>query len=265
MTGQRPTKGAGPQARASQLVAHRGYARRYPENTLEAVEAAWRAGARYIEVDVQMTSDGVPVLLHDSELHRTTGAEGRITETSFERVSALRAGEPERFGARFADVRLPALAELAQWLATRPDTRAFVEIKRESLEAFDIETVLARVIRDLSVVLERCVLISSQRVAMDRARVLGVPRIGWVLPEYSMEWLAAAEADKPDFLFLNHTRLPPAPEPLRTGPWCWVLYEIDDPDTALALIRRGAHMIETMAIGELLSHPAWRGEQDHGG
>jgi len=50
------------------LVAHRGWQRRYPENTLPAIKGALDAGARYIEVDVQLSADGVPVLFHDRTL-----------------------------------------------------------------------------------------------------------------------------------------------------------------------------------------------------
>ena len=51
-----------------ELVAHRGYALHYPENTLIGIEAAIRAGARYVEVDVQLSADKVPVLFHDRTL-----------------------------------------------------------------------------------------------------------------------------------------------------------------------------------------------------
>lgn len=258
MTSRRDGKDTSSEAGAPPLVAHRGYARHYPENTLEAVEAAWCAGARYVEVDVQLTSDGVPVLFHDLELNRTTGADGRVTATSFRDLRALHAGEPARLGVRFSDARVPALAELAARIAEQEDTVAFIEIKRESLEAFGTDTVLARVLADLTPALERCVLISSDRAAMARARMLGMARIGWVLPAYSAGLLAEAGAERPDFLFLNITRLPPAPEPLREGTWRWVLYEVDDAGTAVELLGRGADMIETMAIGELLTHP-WQG------
>src|SRR5207244_2240185 len=52
------------------LVAHRGYALRYPENTLVALDAAIRAGAKYVELDVQLSKDGFPVLMHDKTLAR---------------------------------------------------------------------------------------------------------------------------------------------------------------------------------------------------
>ena len=50
------------------IVAHRGYAARHPENTLAGVRAALAAGIDHVEVDVLVSSDGVPVLMHDATL-----------------------------------------------------------------------------------------------------------------------------------------------------------------------------------------------------
>ncbi len=47
------------------VVAHRGYSGRYPENTVSAFEAAIEAGADMIELDVCLTKDRVPVVIHD--------------------------------------------------------------------------------------------------------------------------------------------------------------------------------------------------------
>jgi len=62
---------------ADHLVAHRGYPARLPENTLPSIEAAVQAGARYIEVDVQLSRDGEVILFHDRDLHRLCGQAGR--------------------------------------------------------------------------------------------------------------------------------------------------------------------------------------------
>jgi glycerophosphoryl diester phosphodiesterase len=62
------------------IVAHRGGAGLAPENTLAACRCALGLGVDAIEVDVRLTSDGVPVALHDATLERTTGAQGRLAE-----------------------------------------------------------------------------------------------------------------------------------------------------------------------------------------
>ena len=60
------------------VVAHRGASAHVPENTVPAFEAAWNAGAQWVEADTQPTADGVPVILHDELLDRTTSGSGPI-------------------------------------------------------------------------------------------------------------------------------------------------------------------------------------------
>ena len=102
-----------------QLIAHRGYPRRYPENTLEGIAAAIKAGACFVEFDVQVTADGVPVLLHDVSLMRTTGTRGRIINTELEKLRDLPANEPGRFGKRYRTMTIPTLEAAVALLQTQ--------------------------------------------------------------------------------------------------------------------------------------------------
>ena len=65
-----------------------------------------------------------------------------------------------------------------------------------------------------------------------------------------------AEALAPDFLFCNHTRIPDPSTPLWPGPWQWAFYEVTDPALALDLARRGATLVETMAL-DAFTGPPW--------
>src|SRR3954471_16110732 len=58
------------------VIGHRGASADVPENTLPAFAAAWESGAPWVEADTQPTSDGVPVILHDDDLDRTTSGSG---------------------------------------------------------------------------------------------------------------------------------------------------------------------------------------------
>jgi glycerophosphoryl diester phosphodiesterase len=66
------------------IVAHRGASLRHPENTLEAFEAAIAAGADVVELDVRLTADGVPVVMHDLDASRTTDGSGLVHELPLE-------------------------------------------------------------------------------------------------------------------------------------------------------------------------------------
>jgi glycerophosphoryl diester phosphodiesterase len=99
-------------------VAHRGYSTVAPENTLPAFAAAVRAGATLVEFDVRVTRDGVPVVIHDRTVNRTTDGHGRVWDLTYDEVAALDAGS--WFGAGFTGLRVPSLAETLDLLAPAP-------------------------------------------------------------------------------------------------------------------------------------------------
>ena len=128
------------------IVAHRGDAEHHPENTLPALAAAWRR-LEFAEFDVQLSADGVPFVIHDTGLERTTRGAGDIRLMMSGQLDGVDAGEPARFGARHAGTPLPRLSAVAGLMAEFPGARAFVEVKRASLvhhgRAHCIERVLA--------------------------------------------------------------------------------------------------------------------------
>lgn len=229
------------------LVAHRGYALRYPENTVVAVEAALQAGAAWVEFDVQMSADRVPVLMHDAELRRTAGRDGTVLELE---LAALR--EIELDGGE----RIATLNEIVTLLAERPAAQAFVEIKRASLTHFGTKTVVERVIETLTPVLDRCVVISYDLEAVEQAAGADAAGgVGWVLDHWDDDSRRRADALAPAYLICNHLKVPAASGSLWPGPWQWMLYDADTPQLALAMAARGADLVETMAIAELLADP----------
>ncbi|GAA2013726.1 hypothetical protein JL107_13420 [Nakamurella flavida] len=147
------------------VIAHRGASSVAPENTLPAFEAGWAAGAAWVECDVQPTMDGVPVLLHDDELDRTTTGTGPVRERSAREIAALDAGA--WFGAAFAGTPVPRFADLLTRLdATR---RVLLEIKGEHSRG-QVRTLL-REIRTAGHD-HRVVLQSFERAALGHARDL---------------------------------------------------------------------------------------------
>jgi glycerophosphoryl diester phosphodiesterase len=237
-------------ARLIHLVAHRGNAREYPENTLPAFASALQLGVRFLELDVQLSADGVPVVIHDHELRRTTGRSGSVFDLRAEQLAQFDAGEPERFGDRFRGTRIPLLTDVLALLEGRPEVTLFVEIKRESLVRFGHDQVVSRLIRTLKPARAQCVVISFDLAAVHRARQLGGLSIGWVLSDYDSHSRLKYEALQPEFLFVDHEQLPPTGA-LWRGPWRWVVYEVESLPLALSLAARGADYIETMWVQEM--------------
>ena len=92
------------------IVAHRGDAEHFPENSLAAFEAAWSGGLSHVELDVQVSADGVPYVLHDATLDRTTRATGDLRLMNSLELDGIDAGEPARFRDRHAGMPLPRLS-----------------------------------------------------------------------------------------------------------------------------------------------------------
>jgi glycerophosphoryl diester phosphodiesterase len=231
------------------LVAHRGYAARWPENSLEGLEAAVAAGARWVEVDVQLCADGVPVLLHDADLERVSGDAGSVFELTAAELAARTVGEPARFGPRFAQVRTPTLARFASWLTGQADVKALVELKPESIERFGRIAVLDACIRAMAPARGRWAPISFDYEVLALAGDAGAEALGWIVRGFDAGVEARARALPARWLICRHDRLPPGPLP--AGPWEWVIYEVADAALAQSLLARGPCWLETHAIAEL--------------
>jgi glycerophosphoryl diester phosphodiesterase len=239
------------------LIAHRGWASRFPENSLEALAAALDAGARFVEFDVQMSADDVPVLMHDATLNRTADVVGCIHDMTWPALASRSVGEPRRLGGSFPDARVPSLAEALGLLRQRPGRQAFVEIKTESLQRFGISRVLEHCLAAIREAPGQCIVTSySDQLVQEVRNVSGLP-IAWVLASHDASSLERAHRLAPEYLFCNVTKLPPGT--LAKGSWDWAIYEVTDPQLALDLARRGVAYIETMAIGEMLSDPRLAG------
>ena len=74
------------------VIGHRGAAGHAPENTLESIRTAARLGATWVEFDVHLSSDKVPILIHDDTLDRTTDSDGTVYGTSSVDLLSLDAG-----------------------------------------------------------------------------------------------------------------------------------------------------------------------------
>lgn len=234
-----------------QLVAHRGYPRHYPENTLIGLEAAIAAGARFVEVDVQISRDRVPVLFHDRDMKRLCGVDGKVHELRYEQLWRLRVAERERFSDRYKDVHITRLAELGHLLMRQPEVTAFVELKRSSIERFGVETLLTLARRSLKPVLAQCVLISYSLEALVAAQAQGWSRIGAVIDRWDERSQGLIAKISPPFLFCDVDGLPNEGQ-LQIVNTKLVVFEVADSNVALALAARGVDLIETFAVGEML-------------
>lgn len=226
------------------LVAHRGLAASFIENTLSAITAAAKAGAVCIEVDVQLSRDRVPVLFHDRDLKRLAGIDGPVSDLDCARLQTLQLHQDGRPGPQ----PIMLLSELVGFIDTHPGIRFFVELKRITLDAVGAGTMIPVITNTLARVLDRCVFISYDHDTVADLKARGL-HCGWVLEGPLPPQLAPARALAPDFVFvdIDDTSLPlPA-----DVPWTWVVFEVTDPALAARLLDNDATLVESFDIAAL--------------
>lgn len=108
------------------VIAHRGASLMAPENTLAAFQRASELGARWVEFDVQMSADKIPVIIHDETLERTTDGSGFVIDYGLNHLKSLDAGS--WFSDTYKNENIPSLAEVIPFLH-KFHLNANVEIK----------------------------------------------------------------------------------------------------------------------------------------
>ena len=132
------------------IVAHRGYCKTHPENSLSAFRNAEWVGCDWVECDVHAAADGTPVVIHDETLDRTTGGTGPVADRIISDLAHLRL----RFNGHLTGEPIPTLDRLLA--ALKPTTGILVELKPPN----------------------------SPRLVRDVLRVLHAERRPWVLQSF---------------------------------------------------------------------------------
>jgi glycerophosphoryl diester phosphodiesterase len=218
------------------VVAHRGASAMEAENTLPAFESAVVAGADAVEFDVRLTIDGVPVVMHDPDVSRTTDGTGLVRDMTLAEIKRLEirttSGPP---------TEVPTLAEALAFLSGRAGVD--IEIKNIPGEP-DFEPDRERVVEAIIATLhgsEHGVLLSSfNPFSLAKAREMApgvITGLGfaqekgdaWILPFAEEVWEAGDS-------FIGETHA----AGLLVGTWI-----VDDPDRATGLMLRGIDAIAT--------------------
>ena len=190
-----------------EVIAHRGYHRREPENSLAAFARALAMGADGVEVDVRLAGDGTLVCFHDWYLKRLTGASGRVGRLGIQRLLELPLRHPH-------SGRTRPIATLAEVLALVEDrARIVLDLKKESVRPSALESETIRHLREAGL-RENVVVSSFNPWVLRRTRQLA--------PEFTTALIAASRLGvrlfNPDYCDSLHVQF----EILRRR-WFWRL------------------------------------------
>lgn len=224
------------------VVAHRGYAAKYLENTLEALSEAVKAGATMVEFDVQFTKDLTPIMLHDDNFKRTMGLDLSVFEITQRELQ----GKVEL-------KQISEVEEVVIWLKANPGVKAFVELKQESIDMHGLEVCVNALRESCDSALDQCVFISFNPDSVKNAQECGFMETGWVVLTYDEVGEKISEELSPDYLFADTEILPNDGSKLWEGIWEWVIYEVTSLEVASRLFERGVKIIESKEVEKMLS------------
>jgi len=234
------------------LVAHRGFAEKYPENTLAAFSAAIKCGGKHIELDVQLTRDHVPCVIHDETLNRTGDDEISVLGSDWIELKGRAVGENARLDGKFPSERLTSLKDFVTFLREHEDVHAFVELKEESIDYFGSSVVIERVLNELRLLQAQCTIISFDINVLSELKKVSDISLGFVVHAYDDKHHELARKLQPDIIICNYIKMPDEENALWPGDWEWMLYEVVDPELAFKWCSRGVKYIETMDFSNMM-------------
>jgi glycerophosphoryl diester phosphodiesterase len=227
------------------IVAHRGGGLLAPENTLAAIRLARNLGFVGVEFDVKLTADGIPVLMHDDMLERTTNGSGPVAETGYQEIAKLDAGS--WFGNEFSGEPVPSFAE-ASALCREAGVWANVEIKPCPGRERETGEVVARMAKLLWTGSQPLPLLSSfSALALEAAAVESpeLPRAFLVI-DAQPNWQAQLERLQCVAFHVSHRHLGPAlVKAVHDAGRGLLTYTVNDSETALDMLEWGVDALVT--------------------
>ena len=165
-----------------QLVAHRGLPFQFPENSFIGFERALQQGASWLETDVRLTADDVPILFHDPTAERLSGLTQPVSQLPLAELQRYGVFHPARFAARFRGNPVTTLRQFCHLLRRYPATRALIELKQERDTESSASTLISRVLSviDDSAVSDRMTVISFHARLLAAVRRMAEIPIGLV-------------------------------------------------------------------------------------
>ncbi|WP_433924061.1 glycerophosphodiester phosphodiesterase family protein [Vreelandella sp. 21] len=191
-----------------QVIAHRGASGHAPESTMAAYELAHEWGADYLELDVQITSDGELVVFHDDAIDRTSDGEGNIHDYTLEELKALDTGtwfndaNVDKADPAFAGAQILTLEELFERFGH--DARYYIETKSPLLNP-GLEEALVEALEEHDMIENGRVLVQS----FEQGSLLKLRELNQHIPLIQLVWYSPSEEDNDRLV--EWTGVTPAP------------------------------------------------------
>ena len=236
------------------VIGHRGAAEIAPENTLSSLRLAHSEGSRMVEIDVRLSADGVPILLHDATLDRTTSGQGFVTEWTANALHALDAGSWK--SQHFLGESVPTLHDVIT-LCMELDLELNIEIKPNDQQDSQTARAIAAVLQaswpdTLALPLISSFSLSSLITMRDEAAFL--PR-GILFERRPDNWKELAHSVGAKSIHLwERTETPESIADIASDDFLILVYTVNDIAAAKIWLDSGANAVISDCPGRILQN-----------
>lgn len=157
------------------VLAHRGIARKAPENTFASIEMAYREGYDGVEIDVRMAKSGELIVFHDPALERTSSGKGLVEEKTWDELKQLDVGS--YFNPRFQGEKIPLLRDVIERYAKK--MILYIEIKQPQFPSNNLEDKVAEMILEYGI---------ADRTFVASGNELSIAKIERLYPSIQTVW-----------------------------------------------------------------------------
>lgn len=234
------------------IVAHRGDCQFNIENTLSSIRHAINHGVKYIEIDVQLSKDGVLMLFHDRNLTRLASINTPLPELTYaelKKITLTCVKHSQR------NDNIANLAEVISLISSHPDVTLFIEVKRINFLYFSYRNVLKTLLSVITPAIKQIVIISfSYRFLRLLQKTSPLP-IGFVLPNWQANSQKMKKKLQPHYIFCDTEIIPSSFSltPALSHTSLWVLYEVASIKQVNLYTQRGFRYFETFTSSKLLA------------
>lgn len=229
-------------------VAHRGNCESHIENTLQSIQSAIQCGINHIEIDVQFTKEGFPIVFHDGNLKRLLNINKPVAHVSYEDIKAL----PLKNSNHQSNIayNIPSLAQVVSLIKEYPNVTLYVEIKNINFIDNSYKNVFNIVNKCIAPIKKQAIIIGFSYRFLRVVRNNSTLPIAYVLPvwkNYSAKMLSKLT---PEFIFADIDIIP-SEEDFHSKKETWIVYETSRIEQVYKLMEQGIYGFESFTPNKL--------------
>lgn len=225
-------------------VAHRGDCQHHIENTLESIKTAIDNGIEHIEIDVQLTQEGLPIVFHDNNLKAMLNLDTCMAKVNFKNINKQPLTPRKKTTVINSHYYTPLLSQVVSLIQQFPKVTLYVEVKNINFYYFSYQHVYKTITETLNPIMNQVVIIGFSYRFLRLVKNNSTLPIAYVLPSWQHYSTKMLSKLKPEIIFADINIIPNT-EKFHAKKETWIVYEVSNIEQAKQLIEQGIYGFES--------------------